>query len=201
MEITSQLVKELREKTGAGMLDCKKALSESSGNIEKAVEYLRKKGLASAAKKATRVTKEGLIGQYIHAGGKLGVLVEATCETDFVARTEEFQNFVRDMAMQVAAANPVYVRREEVPASVLDAEKEIYRSQAKESKKPDAIIEKIVAGKIESYFRDTCLVEQQFVKNPDKTVQEILNELIAKLGENMSVRRFVRFQLGETSST
>ncbi|MFH1262064.1 MAG: translation elongation factor Ts [Pseudomonadota bacterium] len=201
MTITPELVKDLREKTGAGMLDCKKALEESSGNVDKAIEFLRKKGLASAAKKVTRNTKDGLIGQYIHAGGKLGVLVEVSCETDFVARTEEFQNFVRDMAMQVAAANPIYVRREEVPANVLESEKEIYRSQAKESKKPEAIIEKIVSGKIESYFRDTCLLEQQFVKNPDKTVAETQNELIGKLGENMSIRRFARFQLGETSST
>jgi elongation factor Ts len=199
MNITSEQVRELREKTGAGILDCKKALTEVSGNIEKAVEYLRKKGLASAAKKATRATKDGLIGQYIHAGGKLGVLVEVSCETDFVARTEEFQTFVRDMAMHIAAANPLYVRREEVPANILDSEKEIYRSQAKEAKKPDAIIEKIVSGKIESYFRDTCLLEQQFVKNPDKTIQDVANELVAKLGENMSIKRFVRFQLGETN--
>ena len=199
MNITPELVKELREKTGAGILDCKKALTEVSGNMEKAVEYLRKKGLATAAKKATRVTKDGLIGQYIHAGGKLGVLVEASCETDFVARTEEFQTFVRDMAMHVAAANPVYVRREDVPANILDAEKEIYRSQAKEAKKPDAIIEKIVSGKIESYFRDTCLIEQQFVKNSDKTIRDVTNELIAKLGENIAIKRFVRFQLGEVN--
>lgn len=199
MNITPELVKELREKTGAGILDCKKALTEVSGNMDKAIEYLRKKGLATAAKKATRVTKDGLIGQYIHAGGKLGVLVEASCETDFVARTEEFQTFVRDIAMHVAAANPLYVRREDVPGNVLEAEKEIYRSQAKEAKKPEAIIEKIVSGKIESYFRDTCLVEQQFVKNPDKTIQDVTNELIAKLGENISIRRFVRFQLGEVN--
>jgi elongation factor Ts len=201
MDISSELVKELREKTGAGILDCKKALTEVSGNMEKAVEYLRKKGLASAQKKATRATKDGLVGQYIHAGGKLGVLVEVSCETDFVARTEEFQAFVRDMAMHIAAANPMYVRREDVPAKILESEKEIYRSQALESKKPEAVIEKIVTGKVESYFRDTCLLEQQFVKNPDKTIQNVLTDLIAKLGENMSIRRFVRFQLGETSST
>lgn len=201
MNITPELVKELREKTGAGILDCKKALTEVSGNMEKAVEYLRKKGLASATKKAARVTKDGLIGQYIHAGGKLGVLVEVNCETDFVARTDEFQTFVRDMAMQIAAANPLYVRREEVPPNVLESEKEIYRSHAKESKKPEAVIEKIVSGKIESYFRDTCLLEQQFVKNPDKTIQNVMTELVAKLGENISIRRFTRFQLGEISST
>lgn len=200
MNITSEMVKELRDKTGAGMLDCKKALGEAAGNVDKAVEYLRKKGLASAQKKSTRATKEGLIGHYIHAGGKLAVLVEANCETDFVARTEEFQTFLRDVAMQIAAANPTYVSREEVPEKVLEAEREIYRSQALEAKKPDNIIEKIVSGKIESYFRDTCLVNQQFVKNPDKSVKDVTTDLVSKLGENITIKRFVRFQLGESST-
>jgi elongation factor Ts len=200
MNITSEQVKELREKTGAGILDCKKALTEMSGDTEKAVEYLRKKGLASAQKKAVRVTKDGLITQYIHAGGKLGVLVEINCETDFVARTEEFRSFARDIAMHVAAANPQFVRREEVPEKTLESEKEIYRSQARESKKPEAILEKIVTGKLESFFKDACLLEQPFVKNPDKTVQEITTDLVSKIGENITIKRFVRFQLGETAS-
>jgi elongation factor Ts len=200
MNITSEHVKELREKTGAGILDCKKALTEVSGDMEKAVEYLRKKGLASAQKKAVRTTKDGLIAQYIHAGGKLGVLVEVNCETDFVARTDEFQTYVRDIAMHVAAANPQYVRREEVPEKVLESEREIYRSQAREAKKPEAILEKIVAGKVESFYRDNCLLEQQFVKNPDKSIQQVTTDLVSKLGENITIKRFIRFQLGETAS-
>ncbi len=197
MSVTPEMVKSLREKTGAGIMDCKKALLESEGNLDKAVEYLRKKGLATALKKTVRVTSEGLISSYIHAGGKIGVLVEVNCETDFVARTEEFQAFVKDITMHIAASNPLYVRKEEVPQSLIDTEKEVYRSQAMETKKPEPVIEKIVQGKLENYYRDICLLEQPFIKLPDKTVQTVLNELIAKIGENMSVRKFCRYQLGE----
>ncbi len=200
MSVTPQLIKNLRDKTGAGFMDCKKALIEESGNVDKAVEYLRKKGLATADKKAHRATSQGLISSYIHAGGKIGVLIEINCETDFVARTEEFQAFVKDMGMQVAAANPLCVRREEVLADVLEREKEVFRSQAQELKKPEAIIEKIVTGKLESFFKEVCLLEQIFVKDTEKTVQDILKELIGKIGENITVQRFSRFQLGESSA-
>jgi len=201
MGVTPEMIKTLREKTGAGMMDCKKALMEVNGSIEKAVDYLRKKGLASALKKASRATSQGLVTSYIHAGGKIGVLIEVNCETDFVARTEEFQKFVRDIAMHVAAANPTYVKREEVPKEAVKGEAEVHRSQAKDMKKPEAIIEKIVTGKMESYYRENCLLEQEFVKNPDKTVQTIATEAISKLGENISIRRFARFQLGEDSDS
>ena len=196
------LVKELREKTGAGFMDCKKALTEAAGDLDQAVRWLREKGLAAAAKKAGRATSEGLIGSYLHAGGRIGVLVEVNCETDFVAKTPDFQGLVRELAMQVAAASPAlprYVRREEVPAEVVEQEREIYRAQAKGSGKPDKVIEKIVEGKIDKFLSDICLLEQPFIRDPEKTVKEIVSEAIAKLGETINVRRFARFQLGESA--
>lgn len=196
MNITSQMVKELRDKTNAGMMDCKKALAENNGDMEKAVDYLRQKGLAVAAKRATRATSEGVIECYIHAGGKLGVMVEVGCETDFVAKTDSFIEFAKNIAMHIAAVNPVSIRREEVPADLLAREKDIYVKQAADSGKPANIVEKIVAGKIEKFYADACLLEQQYVKNPDLKVQDLLNELIATLGENISVKRFARFQVG-----
>jgi len=197
VKITSQMVKELRDKTNAGMMDCKKALGETDGDMEKAVDLLRQKGLAVAAKRADRATSEGVIECYIHAGGKLGVMVEVGCETDFVAKTDDFKAFARDIAMHVAAVNPVAVSREEIPAELIEREKAIYVKQAQDSGKPENIIEKIVTGKIEKYISEICLMEQKFVKNPDLTVQDLLNELIAKMGENISVKRFARFQVGE----
>ena len=196
MKITSQMVKELRDKTNAGMMDCKKALGETDGDMEKAVDLLRQKGLAVAAKRADRATSEGVVESYIHAGGKLGVMVEVGCETDFVAKTDDFKAFARDVAMHVAAVNPVAVSREDVPAELIEREKAIYVKQAQDSGKPENIIEKIVTGKIEKYISEICLMEQKFVKNPDLTVQDLLNELIAKMGENISVKRFARFQVG-----
>ena len=196
MEISAAAVKELREKTGAGIMDCKKALAESKGDLEKAVTYLREKGLAAAAKKASRVASEGIVSSYIH-GGKVGVLIEVNCETDFVAKTDGFSDLVKDIAMHVAAMNPLYVRREEVPAELVEKEKEIYAHQAKESGKPDNVIQKMVDGKIEKFFKEICLLEQPFVKNPDITIEKLVVEAIAKLGENISVRRFVRFKVGE----
>lgn len=201
MEIRAEQVKELREKTGAGFLDCKKALAEAGGDVERAVRWLREKGLATAAKKAGRAASEGLIGSYLHAGGRIGVLVELSCETDFVARTPEFQTLVKDLCMQVAAASPAlarYVRREDVPREVTDAEREIYRAQARNSGKPQSVVEKIADGKIEKFLTDICLLEQPFIRDPQKTVKEIVTEAIVKLGENVTVRRFARFQLGET---
>jgi elongation factor Ts len=195
--ITAQMVKELRERTGAGMMDCKKALTETGGDIEKAIEYLREKGLAAAAKKAGRIAAEGLVDSYIHPGGRVGVLVEVNCETDFVAKTEDFQNLVKDIAMQIAAAKPEYVRREEIPADVLEKEKAIYRAQALEEGKPEKIVDRIVEGRLEKYYKEVCLLEQPFIKDPDKDVQTIVNEAIAKIGENISVRRFARFERGE----
>ncbi len=197
MSITAAQVNELRKVTGAGLMDCKKALTETGGDQEKAVDYLRKKGLSAAAKKAGRIASEGLVGSYIHAGGKIGVLVEVNCETDFVAKNENFQNFVKDIAMHIAAASPQYVRREEVSADLLEREKDIYRSKAKETGKPDNIIEKIVEGQIGKFYADICLLEQSYVKDPDKTIQAYLNETIAAIGENISIRRFARFALGE----
>lgn len=197
MQITAQMVKELRERTGAGMMDCKAALAEVDGDMEKAVDALRKKGLAAAAKKAGRVAADGMVGSYIHAGGKIGVLVEVNCETDFVARTEGFQELVKDIAMHVAAADPRFVRREEVPADVLDRERAIYSEQAAASGKPANVVEKIVEGKLEKFFAESCLLEQPFVKNPDLTVGQMVTEAVAKIGENIQVRRFVRFKLGE----
>lgn len=196
MTITSQMVKELRDKTNAGMMDCKKALSETNGDMEKAVDLLRQKGLAVAAKRAGRETKEGVVEAYIHAGGKIGVMVEVGCETDFVAKTDDFKTFARDVAMHIAAVNPIAVSREEVPAEVVQREKDIYINQALESGKPQQIVEKMVGGKIEKYLSEICLLEQKYVKNPDLTVQDLLNELVAKLGENISIKKFARFQIG-----
>jgi len=195
--ITSQMVKELRERTGAGMMDCKKALEEAQGDMEKAVEILRQKGLAAAAKKAGRVAAEGVVEAYIHGGGRIGVLVEINCETDFVAKTDEFKAFARDIAMQIAASKPEYVRREEVPQEVIEKEREILRAQALNEGKPANVVEKMVEGRIEKFFKEVCLLEQPFIKNPDVTVKELLNEKIAKIGENINIRRFVRFELGE----
>ena len=197
MQVSAQMVKELRERTGAGMMDCKAALAEVGGDVEKAVDALRKKGLAAAAKKAGRVASEGLVGSYIHAGGKLGVLLEVNAETDFVARTDEFQELVKDIAMHIAAAEPRYVRREEVPADVLERERAIYRDQAAASGKPANVIEKIIDGKVEKFFAEACLLEQPFVKNPDQTIGQLVQEKVAKIGENIQVRRFARFKLGE----
>lgn len=201
MEISSGLVKELREKTGAGMMDCKKALVETQGDFEKAVEFLRKKGLSAAAKKAGRAAKEGAVASYIHGGGKIGVLVEVNCETDFVARNEQFQNFVRDIAMHVAAASPQFVRPEEVPASIVEKEKEIFLAQLKQdpknSGKPAQVLEKILEGKIKKFFDETCLLNQAFVKDPNKTITQLQTEMVAKIGENINIRRFARFNLGE----
>ena len=198
MTISASLIKELREKTGVGIMDCKVALAECNGNIDKAIDHLRKKGIATAKKRGSRATSQGQVQSYIHAGGKIGVLVEANCETDFTGKTEDFTNFVRDIAIQVAATNPVAIDRERVPEDVLEKEKEIYASQAKASGKPEKVLEKIVEGKLSKFFSEACLLEQPFVKNPDITVQDLLNALIAKTGENIVVRRFVRFQLGET---
>jgi len=197
VKITSQMVKELREKTNAGMMDCKKALGETDGDMEKAVDLLRQKGLAVAAKRADRATSEGVVECYIHAGGKLGVMVEVGCETDFVAKTDDFKAFARDIAMHVAACNPVAVSREEIPSDLVEREKAIYVKQAQESGKPENIIEKIVTGKIEKYISEICLLDQKFVKNPDLSIQDLLNELVAKMGENISIKRFARFQIGE----
>jgi len=191
------LVKELREKTGAGLLDCQKALGEAQGDVEKALRVLREKGLAKAAKKGSRVATDGAVASYIHPGAKIGVLVEVNCETDFVARTDEFQQLVRDIAMQVAAASPRWVRREDVPESELESERAIYRVQAEQSGKPAQVIERIVAGQVERFFKDVCLLEQPFIKLSDRTVKDLLQEAIARLGENITVRRFARFQLGE----
>jgi elongation factor Ts len=197
MEISAQSVKELREKTGVGMMDCKKALAEANGDMEQAIVLLRKKGLASAQKKAGRVAAEGMIGHYIHMGGKIGVLVEVNCETDFAGRSEDFQTLVKDIAMHIAAANPKYARREDVPAEELDKEKEIYKDQARASGKPENIIEKIADGKLGAYYQIVCLYDQQFVKDPNLTVEQLINNAIGKIGESIRVRRFVRFQTGE----
>jgi elongation factor Ts len=190
-------VKELREKTGAGLLDCQKALGEAAGDVEKALRLLRERGIAKAAKKATRVATDGQIGSYIHPGGKIGVLIEVNCETDFVAKTEEFQRLVRDLAMQVAASGPRYVRREEVPADEIENERQIYRVQAEKSGKPAQVIERIVTGQLDRYFQDTCLLEQAYIKQSDRTVGDVLKEAIVRFGVNVDVRRFTRFQLGE----
>jgi len=196
-EVNAAQVRELRDKTGAGMMDCKRALAESGGDLEKAVVSLREKGLAAAAKRASRAASEGQVASYIHAGGKIGVLIEVNCETDFVARTPQFQALVKDLAMQVAAANPRYVRREDVGPEVLEAERSIYRAQAATSGKPAAVLEKIVDGKMEKFFSDACLLEQPFIKEPQRTVGQLVTDAVAQLGENVVVRRFARFQLGE----
>jgi elongation factor Ts len=196
-EITAQMVKELRERTGAGMMDCKNALTETRGDMEGAVDALRKKGLAAAAKKAGRVTAEGAVGSYIHAGGKIGVLVEVNCETDFVARTDQFQELVRDIAMHIAAADPRFVRREEVTPDVLERERVIFREQALASGKSEKVVERIVEGKMEKYYEEFVLLDQPFVKDPDKTVGQLIAEKVGKIGENIQVRRFSRYKLGE----
>lgn len=199
MEITSGLVKELREKTGLGMMDCKKALVETNGDIEKAVEHLRKKGALKAESKSDRITSQGVIGSYIHMGGKVGVLVEINCETDFVAKSDDFTALVKDVAMHITATKPLYVKREEVPAEYIAKEKEIMLAQDAENlaKKPEEIREKIMTGKVDKLLAEVCLLEQPFVKDPDKTVQDLVKEKIAKLGENITIKRFVRFTLGE----
>jgi elongation factor Ts len=199
MEITAAMVKKLRDLTGAGMMECKAALTEANGNIDEATTILRKRGLAQATKKAGRSTNEGLIGSYIHMGGKIGVLVEVNCESDFVARTEDFQNLAREIAMHVAAANPSYVRREEVPADVLERERSIYRSQMEGQKKPEAVIGKIVEGKLNSFFEQVCLMDQPSIRDPKVTIGQAVQAAIAKMGENITIARFVRFKLGETN--
>ena len=195
--ITAEMVKELRERTGAGMMDCKKALAETQGNVYKAIDFLREKGLAAAAKKAGRVAAEGVVESYIHGGGRIGVLVEINCDTDFVAKTDGFKALARDIAMQIAAANPLFVRREEVAEEVLEHEREVLRAQALNEGKPANIVEKMVVGRIEKYYKEICLMEQPFIKDPDKTITQIINESISKIGENISIRRFTRYQLGE----
>ncbi|NLK50921.1 MAG: translation elongation factor Ts [Syntrophomonadaceae bacterium] len=197
MQITAAMVKELRERTGVGMMDCKKALAEAQGDIEKAIEILRERGLAAAAKKAGRVTAEGRVESYIHGVGRIGVLVEVNCETDFVAKTEEYREFCRDIAMQIAASRPEYVQREEVPGEVIEREKNILRVQALNEGKPEKIVEKMVEGRLEKYFKEFCLLEQPFIKNPDITVQQLIHDKISKMGENIEIRRFVRYELGE----
>lgn len=197
MAVSPQAVKELREKTGAGILDCKKALDEANGDLTKAAELLREKGLAAAAKKGDRIATEGIVESYIHAGGRIGVLVEVNCETDFVGKTDSFREFVRDIAMQIAATNPLFIAREEVPQEALDKEREILRNQALNEGKPAHIVDKMVEGRLTKYFEENCLLEQAFIKDQDKTVNALLNEKVATIGEKISIRRFVRYELGE----
>lgn len=197
MAITAEMVKQLRDRTGAGMMDCRGALADSGGDMEKAIDLLRKKGVASAAKRAGRATNQGLIGHYVHMGGKVAVLVEVNCETDFVARTDDFQTLAREIAMHIAAADPKFVRREDVPADVLDREKEIYRAQMADSGKPANIIDKIIEGKLGSFYAQACLLEQPSVRDPSVTVQQMLQAATARTGENVTVSRFVRYRLGE----
>jgi elongation factor Ts len=199
MDIPAKLVKELRERTNAGFSDCRAALVEADGDIEKAIDVLRKKGQAAAAKKATREASEGLIGHYIHAGGKIGVIVEINCESDFVARTEAFQQLCHDLAMHIAAVDPRYVRREDVTSEMLDREREIYMAQARATGKPEQVIQKIVQGKMEKFYEETCLYEQHYIKDETQTIGEMINNAIAKLGENVTIRRFARFKVGEAS--
>jgi len=196
VQITAQMVKELRDMTGAGMMDCKKALVETGGDMEEAVKYLREKGIAKAAKKAHRETKEGVIASYIHAGNKIGVLLELNCETDFVARTDEFQQLAKDICMQIAATDPKYISRDDVPEEVLNKEKEIYIKQAKDSGKPDNIAEKIAEGKLNKFYSEVCLLEQPFIKDAEQTIEDLIKGYIAKIGENITVRRFTRYQVG-----
>jgi elongation factor Ts len=201
MEVTATSIKDLRERTGAGMADCKKALTETSGDMDKAIDYLRAKGLAKAAKKAGREATEGLVTSYIHAGGRIGVLVEVNCETDFVARNDDFVGFTKDVAMQIAAMTPLYVRKEEVPADAVEHEKSVLVAKAKEDPKmagkPDQVLAKITEGQVTKWLKEICLLDQPFVKNPDKTIEQLQQELVAKIGENIKIRRFVRFELGE----
>lgn len=195
--ISANLVKELRERTGAGMMDCKKALTETNGDTEKAIEFLREKGLSAAAKKAGRIATEGVIETYIHGGGRIGVMLELNCETDFVAKTDDFKELAKDIAMHIAAARPEFLKSEEVPTEELEKEKSILRAQALNEGKPEKIVDKMVEGRIAKYFKDVCLLEQPFVKDPDKTISQLITEKIAKIGENISIRRFVRYELGE----
>ena len=198
--IPAQLVKELRDRTGAGFSDCRAALIESAGDIEQAINILRKKGQAAAAKKSQRATSEGIVGSYIHAGGKIGAIVEVNCESDFVARTDDFQHLCHDLAMHVAAADPRFLRREQVTQEILDRERDIFREQARATGKPDAVIEKIVTGKMEKFYEENCLYEQHFIKDEGLTVKEMVDQLIAKIGENISIRRFARFKVGEVDA-
>ncbi len=195
--VSAAMVKQLREKTGAGMMDCKEALAACGADMEKAIDFLRKKGLATAQKRAGRAMSEGIVESYIHLGGKIGVLVEVNCETDFVAKTDDFKAFVKNIAMHIAATNPLGIKPEDVPQDVINREKEIYKAQALETGKPEKMLEKIAEGKLTKFFKDSCLLNQQYVKEPEKTVSDYLNEVIAKTGENITVRRFVRYQLGE----
>jgi elongation factor Ts len=197
MEISADAIKELRQRTGVGVMDCKKALAESGGNVDEAIGFLRKKGLAKAAKRVGRATAEGLIAAYIHPGGKIGVLVDVSCETDFVARTEDFQNLSKEIAMHIAAMNPIAISREDVPAEDIEKEKEILQAEAATSGKPEKVLDKIVEGRLEKFFTEQCLLEQAYIKNPDITVKDFIYDNIAKLGENITVRRFTRYQLGE----
>ncbi len=196
-EITAAMVKQLRDKTGAGMMDCKKALQEAEGDFDKAAEILRKKGIAKAAKRADREANEGVVTAYIHPGSKLGVLVEVNCETDFVANTDDFQSFAKNIAMHIAASNPLAIRREDLDQEVLNKEKEIYREQALAQGKPEHIVDKIVEGRLEKYYSEVCLMEQPYVKDPDKTIKDLVTETIAKVGENITIKRFARFRIGE----
>jgi elongation factor Ts len=199
LEISASLIKELREKTGVGIMDCKMALKECKGNIEEAIDYLRKKGIATAKKRQGRSTTEGQVQSYIHAGGKIGVLVEVNCETDFTAKTADFTEFVKNIAMHIAASSPVAIDRDRIPPEILEREREIYLSQARDSGKPEKVIEKIVEGKMKKFFSEVALLEQQYIKNPDITIQDLMNELIAKTGENIVINRYIRFQLGESN--
>jgi elongation factor Ts len=196
--IKATMVKQLRDQTGAGMMDCKKALTDCDGDMDKAVDFLRKKGLATAQKRAGRAMTEGTIQSYIHMGGKLGVLVEVNCETDFVARNDDFKEFTKNIAMHIAASNPLGIKPEDISEDVINKEKEIYRAQAIEMGKPEKVVDKIVEGKLDRFFKDNCLLNQAYVKDPDMTISDLLNELIGKIGENISVRRFVRYQIGES---
>jgi len=195
--ITADMVKQLRERTGAGMMDCKKALNESNGDMDKAIEFLREKGLAAAAKKAGRIAAEGLVEAYIHGNGRIGVLVEVNIETDFAAKNDDFKSFVKDIAMQIAASKPEYIRREDVPSEIIEKEKEILRAQALNEGKPEKIVDKMVEGRIEKFYKEICLLEQPWIKDPDKTIKQLLTEKISTIGENINIRRFVRFEKGE----
>ncbi len=195
-EISAQMIKELRTRTNAGVLNCKEALKDADGDMEKAIDFLRKKGLATALKRAGRETSEGLIHSYIHTGGKIGVLVEVNCETDFVAKTDEFKKFVKDLAMHIAASKPLGIRREDIPEQVIQREEEIYRAQAVETGKREKILDKIIQGKMEKFYKESCLLDQQYIKDPDITTQDLIHDIITKTGENITVRRFVRYQLG-----
>ena len=197
MEVSLESIRNLREKTQAGIMDCKTALASTNGDFEKAIDYLRQKGLASVTKKTGRIAGEGFIESYIHPGGRIGVLVEVNCETDFVANTQEFKTFVKNIAMQIAASNPLYIRKEDVSKEVLEKEKEIYLAQIKGTGKPEKVMEKIAEGKLEKFYNEVCLLEQSFIREPDTTVKQLLNSLIAKIGENIIIRRFARYQLGE----